>query len=75
MSRTCHHSIKHGKRNRWSLGFNCYGTSPGWWVRLYMNRPKRHKDKAMIGMVIAGAIDAEAAVFAVGNRRPHKYYW
>lgn len=74
MARTFHHSRKFGKRHLWRWG-NFYGSTPGWWTRLFMNRPKRLADRRLLHRVVAGSVDPDAATFAVGCRKPHKYYW
>jgi hypothetical protein len=74
MSRTYHHS-KHGKRNRWKIAPRPYGQTPGWWCRMMMNAPQRHRDRALLHKIEAGRVDADAATFSVGNRMPHVYFW
>lgn len=49
-------------------------TTPGWWVNLYMNRPKRRENRSLCKTIEAGA-DPDSAVFPLGSRRPHVYYW
>jgi len=51
----------------------CNGT-PGWWVRIMMNRPERRA--AHLQEVEAlKAVDLEEVDFADIGRKPHEYYW
>ncbi len=74
MARTFHHSAKWGKRHVWRFG-NFYGHTPSWHTRLFMNRPKRLDNRRALHRVATGAVDADAMAFALGCRKPHKYYW
>ena len=49
-------------------------TTPGWWVNLYMSRPRRRENRRLCKEIEAGA-DPDSSVFPLGNRRPHVYYW
>ncbi len=48
--------------------------TPSWWVRLYMNRPKRRENKRVCHLVLRGE-DPDSLVLPVGNRKPHVYNW
>jgi len=48
--------------------------TPGWWVNLYMNRPKRRANKALCQKIASGTHPDEV-IFPVGNHKPHVYYW
>ncbi len=82
MARTFHHSRKFGKygwlklghKGRQQVGY-FMGATPSWYTRLYMNRPKRMDDRALLRRVAAGKIDTENVTFALGNHRPHVYFW
>lgn len=49
-------------------------STPSWWVRLYMNRPKRRLNKRLCCLVNKG-VGAECLPWPTGNRKPHLYYW
>jgi hypothetical protein len=74
MSRTYHHSYQWGSRNFFKLS-NKAGPTPGWWVTIFMNRPKRHHDARLLDAVCADKVDADEALYELGNHRPHIYYW
>ena len=57
-----------------SMNFSRVGEAPGWWVRLFNNRPLRMKDKMKCREVLYGA-DYDNMVWQTGNRKPHHYYW
>jgi hypothetical protein len=50
------------------------GHTPGWWVKLYMSRPRRRQNKRCCMAVLKGK-DPDGLVFPLGNHRPHEYYW
>ncbi|AHF77889.1 Phage protein [Sodalis praecaptivus] len=52
-----------------------YGNSPGWWVNLFMNRPRRRKNKALCRAIMQGCRDYDGVAFPLGNSKPHVYYW
>lgn len=52
----------------------CPDGTPGWWVNLFMNRPKRRANKRLCQKVMAGDC-AENMAFPPGSRKPHHYYW
>ena len=49
-------------------------STPSWWVREYMNRPKRHKNTSLCHLIKKG-YSADDVAWPVGNRKPHVYYW
>ncbi|MET4695307.1 hypothetical protein V5J35_000920 [Endozoicomonas sp. NE40] len=51
-----------------------YRNVPAWWVKLFMTRPER-RETARLCRKILRDIDTESAIFPLGNRKPHKYYW
>lgn len=53
---------------------NWLGHTPKWWVKLFMTRPKRRKNKAVCVAIIKGE-DPDGMTFPLGNHRPHEYYW
>ena len=84
MSRTYHHSRRHGRDHRWaSRPDRCgYGgsreasESPNWYSHLHNIRPGRHHDRHVARLIIKGDLDPVEAVFPyTGTRRPHEYYW
>lgn len=77
MSRTHHHGLP-SKKKPWvkrPTGYNFYTDTPSWWTRLYMNRPRRHRDDLCLKRISSGLVDVDAAIFSVGGHRPHVYYW
>lgn len=52
-----------------------YGSTPGWWVKLFMTRPRRREEALLCRLLEKGSIDADEAVFPLGNHKPHKDYW
>jgi len=49
-------------------------STPGWWVRQFMNRPRRHLNHDLCRKVLRGD-DPEGLVWPPGNRKPHRYFW
>ena len=74
MSRTFHHS-KHGKHYYWKHPGRPIGPTPMWYIHFFMTRPRRHRDAHLLRRVFLGLVDADAAIFSVGGRKPHVYYW
>lgn len=67
---------KNGKIKRkytgpWGTGWNNH--TPGWWVNLYMNRPKRRANKYICHLILQGE-DPDSLAFPLGNHKPHRYY-
>ncbi len=66
------HALEKGKTFR--DGHLTFSHTPGWWVKLYMNRPKRRKNARLCNRVLKGH-DPESIAWPVGNRKPHEWYW
>ncbi len=49
-------------------------TAPAWFVRQFMNRPRRRANRLTCDRVLAGA-DADGLVWPLGSHRPQRYYW
>ncbi|WP_295679509.1 hypothetical protein [uncultured Nevskia sp.] len=49
-------------------------STPGYWVRLHMNRPRRHENRHMCWQVMRGR-DPDGLIWPLGSRKPHVYYW
>lgn len=49
-------------------------STPGWWVRDHMNRPRRYLNRELCRRAALGD-DPSAFVWPLGNRKPHVYYW
>lgn len=49
-------------------------STPGWWVSLHMNRPKRRENTRLCRQVLSGA-QADDLIWPMGNHRPHIWYW
>lgn len=47
---------------------------PAWWDVAFHRRPKRRAIRRMERAVPMGWVDAEAAAWPLGNRKPHNYY-
>ncbi len=74
MSRTHHH----GGWKPWvrrPTGIHWTSMTPGWWTRLYMNRPKRRRDSQMLHSIRTDQIDPDSVAWGLGNHKPHEYYW
>jgi len=51
-----------------------YPTStPGWWVNMHMNRPRRHENRRLCRQVLTG-IAPDSIMWPPGSRKPHLYY-
>ena len=48
---------------------------PAWWDLVFHTRPKRRKGKALTTKIVKGDVDPDAAVWPLGNHKPHRYYW
>lgn len=61
-------------RSSWRIGFYYvnYCATPGWWVRMYMERPMR-REVHMLEAKLRGAQDLE--LMWPRDKRPHLYYW
>ena len=55
--------------DKWNLSQN-----PGWWVNLYMNRPKRRENKRVCHQVMKG-VHLDQLITPLGNHKPHEYFW
>jgi len=49
-------------------------TTPKWWMKEFMNQPKRRTNKRICIAIMNGK-DPDSLVYPVGNRKPHYYYW
>ena len=68
----CHGQLSLRSAATWQM---CrVSSTPGWWVSLYMNRPKRRENRRLCREIVAGTVP-ESMAFPLGNRRPHVYYW
>lgn len=51
-------------------------TTPGWWVRMMMNKPQRVASKQwereVVKMVVEDLVDADPPSL---GKKPHVYYW
>lgn len=60
-----------GQRNKLYL---IHDSTPAYWHLIYHTRPRRHRNKAGCRKLLRGA-DPEAAIWDLGNSRPHEYFW
>lgn len=49
-------------------------STPGYWVHIYMTRPRRQENRHLCHRVLSGD-DPDGIVWPVGNHKPHEYYW
>lgn len=49
-------------------------STPRWWRKLYMTRPKRRANRLVCQRVLQG-VDPDCLVMPLGNYKPHTYYW
>lgn len=49
-------------------------STPKWWRKLHMTRPKRRDNKFACARIMKGD-DPDGIPFPLGNRKPHVYYW
>lgn len=64
----CGRLKRHYRRPAWPC------STPGWWVRETMNRPRRRIHRYFCHKVMLGH-DPDAIAWPLGNHRPHCYYW
>lgn len=50
------------------------GSTPKWWRKLYMTRPRRRDNKHVCRLILKGR-DPDGLVLPLGNCKPHVYYW
>lgn len=76
MSRTHHHGwIKYKPWMKHRAGYYWASQTPGWWVRLFMNKPKRAAIHRLERKIETDRADADSVTFPLGSRKPHSYYW
>jgi hypothetical protein len=51
-----------------------YASTPKWWRKLFMTRPKRRANQLVCKRVLQG-VDPDSLILPLGNYKPHKYYW
>lgn len=66
------YNLKKGKTFR--DGHKTMASTPSWWVREFMNKPKRRRNKMLCCSVVKGA-SSENIAWPLGNHKPHIYYW
>lgn len=56
--------------------YRCYSSTPSWWTRITMNRPRRRENRMYESVVkfveIENLIDYEPFL---NWKKPHEYYW
>lgn len=76
MSRTHHHGlISYKPWQKRPAGYSWCSQTPGWWVRLFMNRPKRAAIHRLERKILLGVLDPDSTYWPLGSRKPHSYYW
>ena len=63
-----------GRLKRGYRGPNRVMSTPGYWVRLHMNRPRRHENRSLCYRVTLGD-DPDGMIWPLGCHKPHKYFW
>lgn len=48
---------------------------PRWHDLIFHTRPRRRAEHAELVRVLHDEVDADEALFPLGNHKPHKYYW
>jgi hypothetical protein len=48
---------------------------PRWWDIVFHRRPERRKTRAAERKIVTGVVDVDAAIWPLGNNKPHSYYW
>ena len=66
---------EHGRLKRKYRGPNSIMTTPGYWVTLHMNRPRRHLNRLLCHLVTQQGLDHAGIAWPLGNRKPHIYFW
>lgn len=51
------------------------GEARSYWNIMFHTRPKRRKDTANCHKLVVGELHPDEAVWELGNRKPHKYYF
>lgn len=49
-------------------------STPSWWTRTFMTRPRRYENKAACKAILRGE-NPDGMYFPLGNHKPHTYYW
>lgn len=49
--------------------------TPCWWTHQTIIRPNRRLSRSLCRAVLLGQIHPDEAIFPLGNRKPHEYYW
>jgi len=49
-------------------------STPRWWRKTFMTRPKRCLNKRNCRAILNGR-DYDVMIFPLGNKKPHLYYW
>lgn len=49
--------------------------TPGWWITLYMSRPRRRANKAACRALMSGNTHPDEAIYPLGNHKPQNPYW
>jgi hypothetical protein len=74
MSRTHRRHYKTGIRIRDGKGHRYNWSTPGWWNRLFHNRPRRRAEKVLLQRIKHNPSLSDLAIWPVG-RKPHWYFW
>ena len=73
MSRTRHHGDK-AKERAFGAGWRWLSQTPGWWVRLFMTKPKRQTERQLVQKLHKLPDVEDAPEFPVA-KKPHKYFY
>ena len=62
------------RSGRWVCGSRA-GEAPAHWNILYHSRPRRRDDKYICRKILKDELHPDDAIWSLGNRKPHQYYW
>ncbi len=65
---------QHGQLKRKYRGPTRRMSTPMWWIREFMNQPRRAENRRLCHQVTSGK-DPDNITWPLGNCKPHLYYW
>ena len=68
-------SSYYGRKDAAGSGSRRAGEAPGWHVRMFDTVPARRADTLNTRRLVIERDAAAEALFSLGSRKPHKYYW
>lgn len=68
--------VKTKKKRNIDNEYHWLWSTPSWWTRLYMNRPKRREGRLWEREVVKMNMDdLEETISPDVSKKPHQYYW